>query len=242
MIRCALDGLAERIRRQSGVVLVMTALMLPVFIGMVGFGVDFGWLFWNGIKIQHGADAASLAGVIYEPDDRANAYAEALKSAAENGYDDLSSATVVDPTDAVEDPTAVGRLCDTPNWNARSRLSRAGRRWPSASATACAICPGSLLNHSGSMKSICRLRAYGPVCVCVVVHTIWSAGIPVASEANPAAWSPSARSMLHRSSATMASRWPSLSSTIALTRRGSWIPVETRGRNEPCNFVPTFGQ
>ena len=107
MIRDAAGRIRDRLRRQSGVVLVMTALMLPVFMGMVGFGVDFGWLFWNGIKIQHGADAAALGGVIYEPDDRPNAYAEAQKAAAENGYDGLSGSTTVDPTDSVEDPTAV---------------------------------------------------------------------------------------------------------------------------------------
>lgn len=108
MIRRRLRAFRERLEHQTGVVLVLTALLLPVMIGMVGFGVDFGWLFWNGVKIQHGADAAAMAGVVYQPDFRAVSYDEARFSAAENGYDDTAVGTTVDPTDAVEDPAAVG--------------------------------------------------------------------------------------------------------------------------------------
>lgn len=36
-------------------------MVLFVLMGMAGFAVDYGWLYGNGIKIQHGTDAAALA-------------------------------------------------------------------------------------------------------------------------------------------------------------------------------------
>ena len=75
--------------------------------GMAGMVIDYGWLYWNGIKIQHGADAAALAGVIYEPADQATADTEAKNAASENGYLDLNATTTVTPIDFKEDPNAV---------------------------------------------------------------------------------------------------------------------------------------
>ena len=69
--------------------------------------VDLGWLFWQSIEIQHGADAAALAGVVYEPDLRPEAHAEALSAAKVNGYDDALSRTTVAIVDFVDDNTAV---------------------------------------------------------------------------------------------------------------------------------------
>ena len=98
---------ARNLQLQGGAVLVFVAIGLPVFLGMAGFAVDYGWLYWNGVKIQHGADAAALGGVIYEPDDRPLAHSEALNSARENGYDAGDAGTQVIPLDFVDDPTAV---------------------------------------------------------------------------------------------------------------------------------------
>ncbi len=92
---------------QSGATIVLVAFVMTVLIGFAAFAVDFGWLYLNGIRIQHGADAAALAGVVYEPGDQATAYAEALKSAQENGYNDALSGTTVTPVDFSDDPTAV---------------------------------------------------------------------------------------------------------------------------------------
>lgn len=105
-----LRGLKDRSKDlkkgEKGAVLVLAAAMLTVFMGMAGFAIDLGWLFWNGVLIQHGADAAALSGVIYEPDDQFNAFGEARKAASENGFNLASGATVV-PADAVSDSTAV---------------------------------------------------------------------------------------------------------------------------------------
>jgi len=80
-------------REESGATLVIAAMVLVILMGMAGFAVDYGWLYWNGIKIQHGADAAALAGVIYEPGNQTLAYTEARGAAAENGYIHLSGST-----------------------------------------------------------------------------------------------------------------------------------------------------
>ncbi|MCL1595725.1 MAG: Tad domain-containing protein [Actinomycetia bacterium] len=92
---------------ESGAVLILVGLAIVVLMGMAAFAIDFGWLYWNGIKIQHGADAAALAGVIYEPGDQTTAYAEAISSASENGYVSTNAATSVTPVDFADDPTAV---------------------------------------------------------------------------------------------------------------------------------------
>ena len=92
---------------QSGVAIVMVAVVLTILLAFAAFAVDFGWLYLNGIRIQHGADAAALAGVVYEPGDQTTAYAEALFSANENGYNAALAGTTVTPVDYADDATAV---------------------------------------------------------------------------------------------------------------------------------------
>ncbi|MFV2000319.1 MAG: pilus assembly protein TadG-related protein [Acidimicrobiia bacterium] len=92
---------------ESGAVLILVGLMIVILVGMAAFAIDFGWLYWNGIKIQHGADAAALAGVVYEPADQTTAYTAARGSASENGYLDSSPQTTVTPVDFGDDPNAV---------------------------------------------------------------------------------------------------------------------------------------
>ena len=86
MIRRLFSRFADLRREQSGVAVVMVALLMSVLLGMAAFAVDFGWIYWNVIKIQHGADAAALSGVIYEPGNQTHAYQHALEAASENGY------------------------------------------------------------------------------------------------------------------------------------------------------------
>ena len=77
--------------------------------GVVGFAVDLGWLYWNSIEIQHGADAAALGGVIYIASDADKAKVEGRAAAAENGYIDatLGGPDVVAIIDSRDDATAV---------------------------------------------------------------------------------------------------------------------------------------
>ena len=52
------------VREERGAILPMMAIMLIVLIGAAAMAVDLGWMFWQSIEIQHGADAAALSGVI----------------------------------------------------------------------------------------------------------------------------------------------------------------------------------
>jgi hypothetical protein len=71
--------------------------------------VDLGWLYWQSLEIQHGADAAALAGVVYEPDLRTGAHTEATAMTLQNGYDDGDLNTTVTVLDFVDDDTAAVR-------------------------------------------------------------------------------------------------------------------------------------
>ena len=93
-------------KEESGATVVIVALLMMVLPGMAAFALDFGWLYWNVIKVQHGADAAALSGVIYEPNDRAQAYVQ-VQTATENGYNPADAGTSVVPVDFIDDPAAV---------------------------------------------------------------------------------------------------------------------------------------
>lgn len=93
-----------RLADERGATLLLFTLLIAVLIGMAAFMVDFGWLYWQGIETQHGADAAALAGVIHEPDDQAAAYGAAFEVAAQNKYVHGSNANVT-PVDWRDDPT-----------------------------------------------------------------------------------------------------------------------------------------
>ena len=75
---------------QRGAILPLMAFLMVVLLGVVGFAVDLGWIFWNSIEIQHGADAAALGGVVYVTDDAALARAEGRAAAVSNGYVDTT--------------------------------------------------------------------------------------------------------------------------------------------------------
>src|ERR1700730_928244 len=46
----------------KGQIAVIMTLCLPVLIGIIGFGADFGVLYFNWVQLQKAADAAALAG------------------------------------------------------------------------------------------------------------------------------------------------------------------------------------
>jgi hypothetical protein len=94
---------------QRGAVLVVMALLIAVLMGVVGFAVDLGWFYWNRIEIQHGADAAALAGVIHVAADEDKAKSEGRAVAALNGYVDatLGGDDIVSMVTFSDDATAV---------------------------------------------------------------------------------------------------------------------------------------
>ena len=85
------------------------AIMMFVLLGAAAMAVDLGWLYWNSIDIQHGADAAALAGVIYEPEQRTDAHTEGVAAARENGFIDTGAggSDTVSIIDFTHDPTLV---------------------------------------------------------------------------------------------------------------------------------------
>jgi hypothetical protein len=103
------QGRLARITTERGAVLPLMALMLVVLLGAAGFAVDLGWLYWNSVEVQHGADAAALGGVIYVANDADKAKVEARAAAAENGFVDgtLGGPDVVEIVDSRDDASAV---------------------------------------------------------------------------------------------------------------------------------------
>ena len=90
---------SDRDPGERGVILPMMAIMLVVLMGAAAMAVDLGWLFWQSVEIQHGADAAALAGVIYEPSQQTKAHTVGIEAAAVNGYDDSLPGTTVAVSD-----------------------------------------------------------------------------------------------------------------------------------------------
>ncbi|MCH8130817.1 MAG: hypothetical protein IIC70_13095, partial [Acidobacteria bacterium] len=85
-----------------------TRFDIVVLMGAAAMAVDLGWLFWQSIEIQHGADAAALAGVVYEPDQRDEAHTQGTAAAVENGFvHDPLNGDEIEILDFVDDPTAV---------------------------------------------------------------------------------------------------------------------------------------
>ncbi|GMQ85588.1 MAG: hypothetical protein BMS9Abin07_1155 [Acidimicrobiia bacterium] len=97
----------EIVADERGAALPLLALILLVLLGSAAMAIDLGWLFWQSIEIQHGADAAALAGVVYEPDQRLQAHTVATASALQNGFDEAAASTTVAVVDFGDDPAAV---------------------------------------------------------------------------------------------------------------------------------------
>ena len=70
----------------SGYVAIFVALCLPLLVGMCALAVDVATWHVEGVKAQKAADAASLGGAVYLPEDQAAAFATAQNLAASNGY------------------------------------------------------------------------------------------------------------------------------------------------------------
>lgn len=85
----------QRTKREKGYVLaIMTLLMIPLF-AMTGFAIDVGAWYYQASRLQRTADAAALAGVVYQPD-LFKATAVAKQVAAANGFTDGVDGITVD--------------------------------------------------------------------------------------------------------------------------------------------------
>ena len=68
-----------------GYAVVLTALILVPLFGFAGFAVDVGFWYARASSLQKAADAASLAGVVWQPD-LGSAEAAARDIASQNGF------------------------------------------------------------------------------------------------------------------------------------------------------------
>jgi hypothetical protein len=88
----------RRFSRDRGYAAILTALLLVPLMGFAGFAVDIGSWYSRASSLQRAADAASLAGVVWQPD-FATAQAEVMASAARNGFVDGIDGITVAVTD-----------------------------------------------------------------------------------------------------------------------------------------------
>jgi hypothetical protein len=96
--------------RESGVALVLLALMLPVITGMVALVVDVGQAYEERREVQTAVDAAALAGAAYLPESPNAAVAAAIEYANRNGVSIQASDVKVYGTYVASDIS----LCHTP--------------------------------------------------------------------------------------------------------------------------------
>ena len=87
-----------KVRQEYGQILVLAALMITGFLGLVGLVVDAGFFYVERRQVQNAADEAALAAtrILFEDGESATAAAQAaaLNYAAANGYDSAGGSTV----------------------------------------------------------------------------------------------------------------------------------------------------
>lgn len=97
--------------RDGGYAAVLTALILVPLLGFAGFAVDVGAWYSRASSLQRAADAAALAGVVWQPD-LSQATAAATAEAARNGFTDGVDGISVTVTDTGDNQLTV-EIVDT---------------------------------------------------------------------------------------------------------------------------------
>ena len=121
---------------ERGIVMVQLALTAVLLMVITAFAVDLGWFFLNASRIQRTADAASLGGVVYMPDQEPIGVDRAARVAAANGYvdgTDGASLTIVPMPDGKANQLEVTVTDEVPTFFLRvlgqssQTISRTGR-------------------------------------------------------------------------------------------------------------------
>jgi hypothetical protein len=92
-------GLATKRNPQAGQSLVLTAFAMTALLGMLGFGIDFGYMRYSKRQLQSLADAAAVAAALQIPTCGASPGCSSLTTAAEtavqtdNGVSNVSTST-----------------------------------------------------------------------------------------------------------------------------------------------------
>lgn len=82
--------------KQRGAIMVFFAILVPLFLGVIGLAVDAGFLYMQKAKLQDVADATALAGAghLNDGDDRDGHVASAVVAfAGANGYEDYATSS-----------------------------------------------------------------------------------------------------------------------------------------------------
>ena len=82
--------------KQRGAIMVFFAILVPLFLGVIGLAVDAGFLYMQKAKLQDVADATALAGAghLNDGNDRDGNVASAVAAfAGANGYKDYATST-----------------------------------------------------------------------------------------------------------------------------------------------------
>jgi Flp pilus assembly protein TadG len=82
-------SLRELSKREAGFVMLVTAIMMPLFLMCVALVVDVGMYYFKAIQVQRAADSAALAGVTQMPS-ADKAIKVAIEMAKRNGYADAT--------------------------------------------------------------------------------------------------------------------------------------------------------
>ena len=106
-----MSKILQRFRDDRGYAVIMTALVLVPLMGFAGFAVDVGAWYARASTLQRAADAAALAGVVWQPDFTA-AEAAARAEAARNGFTHGVDGIEVNVTDVGNQQLQV-RIVDT---------------------------------------------------------------------------------------------------------------------------------
>ena len=123
--------------RESGVALVVLALMLPVLAGMVALVVDVGQAYEDRREVQTAVDAAALAGAAYLPESPDAAVAAAIDYANRNGLTLDESDVQVYGTYVASDIS----LCHTPILQDTIEVKAARATWGLASRRSWGLAP-----------------------------------------------------------------------------------------------------
>ena len=86
---------------EGGVVLVLTAMVMVILMGMAAYAIDLGWLYYSQLNVRKAAEASALAGVVHmplpscaDPTAGTDPYVAAINLAATHNYNHGANATV----------------------------------------------------------------------------------------------------------------------------------------------------
>ncbi len=92
-----------------GIVLVWTALLLFLLVGILGLSLDWGKAGWNVHELHNAADAGALAGALVVKTDEVQARQMAILTAFKNNTEGLPVTVADNPANAIDGEVVLGR-------------------------------------------------------------------------------------------------------------------------------------